>query len=661
MDFANIDWVRIGGTLLKYSPVFELRIYIVASLFTFVFISIGVIIFLKKKIKPVLFQKLLWVKSIIIVDYVFAVIAAILILETMFVRPFVLNVFPEIGIELESADSEITVTFDQIINPNDLIFNLSPETKGEWIPKYLWGTDYAREFTFKPETSIYPGNPVILYVTGIKTPWSFGKAHEYAIEYPILEIPSIKSILPEDNAEMVAINESIYIDLDSINGDFVNWRFEFEPVIESYEINSSKTGVEVFFPNGLKQDESYSVKVYRTPRSYLIEDNTDLDVGDTELVSEFKFKTVTTPLVDSYIPKGNSVLIDEPIKIVFDQEMIQKEVEENFSITPNVVGKFTWEDSKTLLYELETPLIKDTQYKISIAEGIHSLALGEVKEPINIEFTTIGHVKVSSVKPVNKATGLAITGNKVIITFNQDVDHASVQSHFSMSPKVTGKFSWSGNVMTYSINQTLEYSTTYTSTVTAGIKTINGLDSTIKYTNKFTTKSNIVSLKLPWYSQQENFTCNIAATRMVLAYRGIYRSESSIKSSIGTGLNPNANWVAGYGVHAGPINSYISGYRGTTYKKGMSITDLTAAIDAGNPVVTWVYNRYSTPYGSFTLPGGYTGYKGMHSEVVRGYIGNASNPTHILINDPWRGQYSYRVSTFKSIWGYLGYTGIIVK
>jgi len=661
MDFGNIDWKQIGESLLKYSPTFELRIYIIISLLAFIFISIGVIILLKKKVKPIVFQNSVWIKAINLVDHIFSAIVIIFILETIFIRPLVLNVSPEEGITLDSAVPEIIVTFDQIINPEDLVFNLSPETEGEWIPSYLWGTDYAREFVFKPEQSIYPGNPVVLYVTGIKTPWSIGKKHEYAIEYPTIEIPEIKSVSPEDKAKMVAIDESLYIDLKSINGDFVNWKFEFEPAIENYKVYSSKMGVQVDFLDGLNQDESYSVKIYRTPRSYLVEDNSEIEVGDTELVKELSFKTVTTPFVDSYTPKGNSVLIDEPIKIVFDQEMVQKEVEENFSIKPEIAGKFVWEDSKTLLYELDNPLSKETKYKISITEGIHSIALGEVKDPINIEFTTIGRVKVSSVKPVNGATGLSITGSRVAVTFNQAVDHASAQAHFSMSPNVNGKFSWSGNVMTYKFSQTLGYSTTYTSTVTAGIKTVSGLDSTVKYTNRFTTKANIVSLKLPWYAQQENFTCNIAATRMVLAYRGIYRSEASIKSSVGIGSNPNADWVAGYGVHAGPINSYISGYRGTTYKKGMSITDLTAAIDAGNPVVTWVYNRYSTPYGAFTLDGGYTGYKGMHSEVVRGYIGNASNPTHILINDPWRGQYSYKVSTFKSIWAYLGYTGIVVK
>jgi uncharacterized protein YvpB len=166
---------------------------------------------------------------------------------------------------------------------------------------------------------------------------------------------------------------------------------------------------------------------------------------------------------------------------------------------------------------------------------------------------------------------------------------------------------------------------------------------------------------LPWYGQQETFTCNIAATRMALAYYGIYRSESQIKASIGTGLDPNANWVAGYGVHSVPIASYISNYRSVDRRSGMTLKDLTTAVDNGDPVIAWVYNRHSTPYGSFTLEGGYTGYKGMHSEVVRGYIGDPNNPTHILVNDPWRGRLTYSASGWLSIWSYLGYTGVIVK
>jgi uncharacterized protein YvpB len=216
--------------------------------------------------------------------------------------------------------------------------------------------------------------------------------------------------------------------------------------------------------------------------------------------------------------------------------------------------------------------------------------------------------------------------------------------------------------MTYKVAGNLDYSTKYTYTLSSGIQSIYGIDSKDVYSGSLTTRDNIFSISVPYYKQQEGFTCNIAATRMVLAYYGIYRSESTIKSAVGIGQNPNADWVSGYGVHAGPIASYINSQgRSATVYSNWNIADMMYQVQAGNPVIIWEYNRYSTPAGAFTLSGGYTGYTGMHSEVIRGYIGSPNNPYYILTNDPWRGQLTYSRGTFDSVWGYLGNTAIVVK
>ena len=147
---------------------------------------------------------------------------------------------------------------------------------------------------------------------------------------------------------------------------------------------------------------------------------------------------------------------------------------------------------------------------------------------------------------------------------------------------------------------------------------------------------------------------------MALAYRGVILSENAIQSAVGTGTDPNANWVPGYGVHIDPIANYISKYRNVSVKHNWNVTDMLKEVTNGNPVMIWEYNRYSQPYGSFTFSNGVTGYTGMHSEIVRGYIGDINNPTHILTNDPWRGRLTYDIATFNSVWSYLNNTALVV-
>ena len=148
---------------------------------------------------------------------------------------------------------------------------------------------------------------------------------------------------------------------------------------------------------------------------------------------------------------------------------------------------------------------------------------------------------------------------------------------------------------------------------------------------------------------------------MALAFYGNLVSEQDILAQIGNGNDPNSNWVDGYGVHIEPIAGYINKFRETEIKTNWSIAGITDAVSQGYPVILWVYNRYSQPAGPFQLASGEVGYMGMHSEVVRGFIGPKDNPEYILTNDPWRGQLTYSRATFESIWRYIGNTALVVK
>lgn len=602
-----------------------------------------------------------WRKKLIILNGTLGILFVAVVAVTVLVRPRIINSTPSEGSYMSSGEEIIEVEFDVPVNTDEIKFNVSPEVEGDWVFEEAFpGSPVKRKARFYPKESFYPESEVVVYVVGMKQSWSGGKEHEQAIEFKSPKIPDIEEIYPEVGSVDVPTDVDVEIKYDAPVGDFVDLKYEMDPKVE-FDVKTTEENIQVLdFKEDLDQDQEYKIDIYRTPRSYDVDNGKDVEIGDTEKIEELVFRTVTTPLVKSYEPKGKGILVDKVIKVVFDQPMNQESVLDHFKITPDTEGTVTWEDETTFVFTPDQDLKKGTDYEILFSKGILSEVSGTTEEEIKLKFTTIGKVKVSSVSPILGASGLHPNSTNIVVEFNQKVDHASAQSKFSISPSVSGAFSWDGNKMIYSVAGKLKYSTKYTFSIAAGVKTIHGLDSAKTFSYSFTTRANIFTLNVPWYKQQENFTCNIAATRMALAYRGVYRSESQIKSGIGIGTNPNSDWVSGYGVHWGPVASYIGQYRKVSIKQGWNVSALAKEVEKGNPVILFWYNRYSQPPGAFTLPSGATGYKGMHSEVVYGFIGDSSNPTSLMTNDPWRGRLTYSKSGFVNTWAYINYTAVVV-
>lgn len=718
---GTVDWDKTFIALRESAPPFEIRLYVLAGLFCLLLLLNGIVVLLRKRksrvsagisssdkvqasnieipavVSPVVpsdgsgsidiiksdkkiqhkskkesqrgfFRRTLrrvtgffWRNKLRLFNILLVVSIGIISGLTFFMVPGVVVTTPVRGSYMDSGEQVIEIEFDLPFDEDNIKFNVSPDVEGEWKFEDVSGIlPLKRKARFYPKESFFPDNEVVIYVVGLRQWWSKGQEHEHAIEFRSPKIPDITAVIPGDLSENVPVECGVLVEYDSPVGKFVDIKIEIDPVAEFDLEENGKHSYELKFEEALGQDQEYKIDIYRTPRSYDVENGDDIEIGDTEKIQTVTFKTVTTPLVSSYEPKGDSVLADSVIKVVFDQPMDHESVEEHFSIEPSVEGEITWSNEKTFVLTPKDPLKKETDFKVLFQKGILSEYAGTTEEDISIKFKTIGKVKVSAFSPVSGSYGLEPSSTNVVVEFNQKVDHASAQQHFSISPAVAGSFAWEGNKLIYYTAGKINYSTRYNVGISAGVKTVDGLDSTENFNYYFVTRDNIFTLAVPWYKQQEGFSCNLAAARMALAYRGVYVSESQIKSAIGTGGDPNVNWVAGYGVHWGPVASYIGNYRNVSVKSGWNVAALAKEVEKGNPVIVWWYNRYSQPAGSFTLESGATGYKGMHSEVVRGFVGNSSNPTSLMTNDPWRGQLTYNQSLFVSTWAYLGYTAVVV-
>lgn len=451
----------------------------------------------------------------------------------------------------------------------------------------------------------------------------------------------------------------------------------------------------VFYPTySLRPNTAYTVKL----------GNIRNLVGVFEpYAHEFTFTTQASPLVKTVVPATNQMEVDTQSDIVVTLDVPNNGISEfDFLITPHVDYEETLDD-KRMTYSLRprTPLRPETTYQIKIQKSdvIFNLdeSILEERAPAvdvyNGTFTTKKAsitsafeqlfkreeaATVSGVTPLDGWTAVNIH-SPVKITFDKEVDKASAQEKFSIAPKAEGTFTWVDTTMVFTPAQPLSPTTSYTITIGSGVRDTNGQVSQKTYTSAFTTQSATTKLSVPSYLQKYTLSCEIASLRMALNFRGLGLTEDDIIPKVGQDPtphegnvwgDPNEAFVGniagtqmanGYGVHWAPIARAARSYRNAEDFTGWTIADLTGAIEKNNPVVIWVYSHHGTPT-SWKTPSGKEIYavRDEHAVVAVGFVGPASNPTQVIINDPLIGQVYWSRAAFDRKWDIFGRSGVVV-
>lgn len=565
---------------------------------------------------------------------------------------------------LENSE-QITLNFSSPQKASDIVITVSPEITFDISYDYFLGLKgLINSITITPTESFLPNQKVVVYTTGIQRIFPWGIKHENSQEFFTPREPEIEEVVLGADIQNVNITQPILIELDSNDSKSIEWKAIFNPDVE-YKITRNYDNKLVIQPLKLKQGTDYELEIIKSVVKYNPKTLEKISTQSEESVSKISFKTTPPPGVLSYNRSSQIISNSEPLTIDFGIPLKEDSLIGKTSISPLIGGTTTLSsDKKQLIFSPNSPFLKNTEYVFTILSGIENVLGGYTENDIAISFKTPGYVGLSYSSPRNGSSGVSNTTSSISLTFNQPINHTSVQERFSIYPNISGSFSWSGDTLTYRFSSSLAYATKYTVTISGGVIATYGINSTSNISTSFTTKPETVLLNVPLYSQSESFTCNLAATRMVLAYKGISTTESSIRNSIGIGQDPDSNWVDKYGVHWGPISSYISS-RGinNALKRGWNLTSALQEVKNGHPILIYVYNGSSTPMGPMDLAGGYIGYKGMHSAVIIGYIGSPESPTTVIVNDPWRGKRYLSQSSFRYLWYYSGYlnnTGIII-
>jgi hypothetical protein len=165
-----------------------------------------------------------------------------------------------------------------------------------------------------------------------------------------------------------------------------------------------------------------------------------------------------------------------PIQIQFSTLMDHHSVENNFSVTPAVAGRFAWEivsgNSKLSFYPNDQ-YISNYFYMIKLTTEAKTSDGKPLSFTFESSFITEG-VKIMSTIPENDASFIS-PQSWIYIYFNSRMDHQSVEQGFAISPIKMGNFKWfDSRQVSFQPGSFLASNTLYTITLSSEIKDIYG-------------------------------------------------------------------------------------------------------------------------------------------------------------------------------------------
>ena len=168
----------------------------------------------------------------------------------------------------------------------------------------------------------------------------------------------------------------------------------------------------------------------------------------------FGFSTVGYLEVSQVMPAPDSEELDPDmgVTVVFNRPVVplaainrQDELPQPLSFMPPVQGSGEWLNTSIYLFRPEGGFLPGTQYKARVAGGLTDTTGAVLEEDYTWEFTTVLPA-ILAVAPPEGFTQVGPT-DVISITFNQPMDHASVQTGFSLEmdeQAVEGTYRWSG-------------------------------------------------------------------------------------------------------------------------------------------------------------------------------------------------------------------------
>ena len=573
--------------------------------------------------------------------------------------------------------SPISITFDRPLDRRRLSVELTPPIDGDlsFSDPYLQRT-FVQRLIFTPKRHLDPGTRYVLKVSDLKNVLG-RQGSVYSLAFTTPALPSVASVSLKNRQGDVAICTPIIVKLDQPAGKLAEFSFELTPPTQLTSTVSDGTTYTLTPTGCLNQSTAYSLAIKRLLTIY--GDSGSLrNSGDQAVtVATVAFTSKGAPGISGFSPQGSNVLATtKQITLSFSEAMTTSDPTADLTLSPATPGSWHWTDSRTLSYALVGNLPLDTSFTLTVKRGLKDLRGGYLPQDAAYSFSTVGHVRISSISPGEGSSGVAVD-TPIRIAFDQPVDHPSAEQRFSISPSATGSFSWQGQTMLYSAN--LDRDGQYEVSEGSGVVSSIGLPSAGGASSGFQTEESVFSLNIPQYYQQHTLSCEAASLTMALKYRGVGIDENSILSLLGDDVTPRQGNVwgdpyaafvgdvnghqdtTGYGVYSGPVVAAANKYRSAQAMSGLGAAQAATLISGGNPIVFWG-TAGNARFDPWVTPGGrqINAYIGEHVRLLIGYTGPAGRPTGFIINDPIFGRLHWSANQLTANMSAFGGMGVAI-
>jgi uncharacterized protein YfaS (alpha-2-macroglobulin family) len=199
----------------------------------------------------------------------------------------------------------------------------------------------------------------------------------------------------------------------------------------------------------------------------------------------FDFNTVGFLQVSEVQPSAGASELDPNtvLTVVFNRPVVPltyisnlETLPQPLKIIPAVRGKGEWLNTSIYVFHPEQGFLPSTRYTATVAAGLEDTLGGLLPADYTWTFSTFKPA-VRSYTPASGATCIYL-GQVISVTFNQPMDHLSVQEHFSLTvggQPVEGRFRWSGGqtptapeTMGFVPQEPLARASRYTAAISAG-------------------------------------------------------------------------------------------------------------------------------------------------------------------------------------------------
>ena len=183
------------------------------------------------------------------------------------------------------------------------------------------------------------------------------------------------------------------------------------------------------------------------------------------------------------------------ITVTFPRRMNKSSVEALTTVTPPMNTIFLWPEENVLRIYTGGPFLSDTTITVSIDKSAKDKDNVEIGQDFNFSFRTAA-LNISSTSPSNGQLFISPT-SPLQFNFNNFVTLSSAQSAITISPQVSGTFSYGGyypyeqmNQIVFTPNSPLAANTKYTVNIAATILDMHGSNMKQAYSFSFVTRPN---------------------------------------------------------------------------------------------------------------------------------------------------------------------------